>query len=76
MIQLVIFSTKWLLNLELEDEESSVSSYNGEDQWVAEDLSDQDDPSGHKPHCYLKPCSSSYNSDHMKLMVVDSSLVH
>ncbi|XP_031268328.1 uncharacterized protein LOC116126790 [Pistacia vera] len=62
--------------LELEAEESRVSSFNGEDQWVAEDLSDQDDPSNRQPHCYLKPRTSNCNSEQMKFMVVDSSLVH
>lgn len=61
--------------LELEAEEPRVSRCNEEDQWVLEELSDQDNSSNHRPHCYLKPLTSNYKLEHMKFMIVDSSLV-
>lgn len=59
-----------LIELEVE-----VSSCN-DDQWVSEELSDQDDPSTDRPHCYLKPLTSNCNLERMKFLVIDSSLVH
>ena len=59
--------------LELEEEESKVHSCNEEE---SEKGSNEDDLSDDNRQCYLKPRSFTYNKDHIKLMGIDSSLVH
>lgn len=60
--------------LELDTEESSVGGQNEQNSWSPDVLSDQDDPSASRRHCYLKPRVSTSSSDHMKFTVVDTSL--
>lgn len=61
--------------LELEVEEAKVGSCNEEDRWVPEKALDKDDQSDCHHHCYLKPRVPTFNTDHMKFTVVDTSLV-
>lgn len=60
--------------LELEDEETGVSSCKEGNGWVPEAKLDNDDPSDHQRHCYLKPRVSTCNLNLMKFTVVDTSL--
>ncbi|AES82485.2 uncharacterized protein [Medicago truncatula] len=59
--------------LELEEEESKVHSCNEEQP---EKGTNEDDLSDDHRQCYLKPRSFTYNKDHIKLMGIDTSLVH
>ncbi|KAJ1417120.1 SANT domain [Sesbania bispinosa] len=58
--------------LELE-EEAKVGSCNDNEP---EKGSDEDDQFDYHRQCYLKPRASTYNEDHIKFMVIDTSLVH
>lgn len=60
--------------LELEDEEARVSSCKEGNGWVPDTKPDNDDPSDHQRHCYLKPRVSTCNLNHMKFTVVDTSM--
>ncbi|MCL7025472.1 hypothetical protein MKW94_006058 [Papaver nudicaule] len=45
-------------------------------EWAPEVISDQDVPSDHQRHCYLKPRLPSSNADLVKFIVVDTSLIN
>ncbi|GLT28920.1 hypothetical protein SLA2020_038220 [Shorea laevis] len=62
--------------LELDADGVGLRSCNEEDGRVLEEPLDQDDPSHHKRHCYLKPQVSSGSLSHVKFTIVDSSLTH
>ncbi|KAI4301779.1 hypothetical protein L6164_035026 [Bauhinia variegata] len=62
--------------LELEVEGTKVGSCIEEDRWSTEAGSNKCDQSDHQGHCYLKPRVGSYQTDHMKFTIVDTSLVH
>uniref|UniRef100_A0A5B6ZUT8 SANT domain-containing protein n=1 Tax=Davidia involucrata TaxID=16924 RepID=A0A5B6ZUT8_DAVIN len=62
--------------LELEDEEPGLVSCKEGIRWEPEPILDQDDPSDHGRHCYLKPRISTSNPNIMKFTVVDTSLAH
>ncbi|TKY61506.1 hypothetical protein E2542_SST11357 [Spatholobus suberectus] len=59
-----------LLDLEVE---AKVGSCNDEEP---ESGSNKDDQSDYHRQCYLKPQASTYSTDHIKFMVIDTSLVH
>ena len=59
--------------LVLKEEEAKVGSCNEEE---LENGSNEDDFSDDHRQCYLKPRSSTYSKDHIKFMVMDTSLVH
>ncbi|CAJ2647871.1 unnamed protein product [Trifolium pratense] len=64
--------------LELEEEVAAaaaakVGSFNEEE---TENGSNEDDLSDDQRQCYLKPRPFTYNKDHIKFMVIDTSLVH
>ncbi|KAK2428838.1 arginine-glutamic acid dipeptide repeat protein [Trifolium repens] len=60
--------------IELEEEAAAkVGSFNKEE---AEKGSNEDDLSDDQRQCYLKPRPFTYNKDHIKFMVIDTSLVH
>ncbi|WJX85399.1 hypothetical protein P8452_67858 [Trifolium repens] len=61
-------------NILLLEEEAKVDSCNEDEP---EKESNEDDLSDDHRQCYLKPRSSTYNKDHIKFMVIDTtSLVH
>ncbi|KAI4349967.1 hypothetical protein L6164_010503 [Bauhinia variegata] len=62
--------------LELEVEGTKVGSYNEEDRWNTEVAPDKYGQSDHQGYCYLKPRVGSYETDHVKFTIVDTSLVH
>ncbi|KAA8536861.1 hypothetical protein F0562_029339 [Nyssa sinensis] len=62
--------------LELEAEEPGFISCKEGIRWEPEPMLDQDDPSDHQRHCYLKPRVSTSNQNLMKFTVVDTSLAH
>ncbi|ESW19033.1 hypothetical protein PHAVU_006G091000 [Phaseolus vulgaris] len=57
----------------LDVEEAKVDSFDDEEP---ERGSDKDDHSDYHRQCYLKPRSSTYNTDQIKFTVIDTSLVH
>ncbi|KAK2384466.1 arginine-glutamic acid dipeptide repeat protein [Trifolium repens] len=63
--------------LELEEEAAAaaakVGNFNEEEP---EKGSNEDDLSDDQRQCYLKPRPFTYNKDHIKFMVIDTSLVH
>jgi len=59
--------------LVLREGEAKVGSCNEEEP---ENGSNEDDLSEDHRQCYLKPRSSTYSKDHIKFMVIDTSLVH
>ncbi|XP_073221759.1 uncharacterized protein [Cicer arietinum] len=59
-------------NILVLEEEAKVGSFNAEEP---ENGSNEDDLSDDHRQCYLKPRASTYNKDHMKFMVIDTSLV-
>ncbi|PNX71895.1 hypothetical protein L195_g032930 [Trifolium pratense] len=60
--------------LVLEEEEAKIDSCNEDEP---DKGSNEDDLSDDHRQCYLKPRSSTYNKDHIKFMVIDTtSLVH
>ncbi|RHN49263.1 putative transcription factor MYB/SANT family [Medicago truncatula] len=62
-----------ILVLKEEEGEAKFGSCNEEDP---ENGSNEDDLSKDHRYCYLKPRSSTYSKDHIKFMVIDTSLVH
>ena len=60
-------------NILVLEEEAKVGSCNEEEP---EKGSNEDDLSDDHRQCYLKPRSATYNKDHIKFMVIDTSLVH
>jgi len=60
-------------NILVLEEEAKVGSCNEEG---LEKGSNEDDVCDDHRQCYLKPRSSTYNKDHMKFVVIDTSLVH
>ncbi|CAJ2647872.1 unnamed protein product [Trifolium pratense] len=62
-----------MLELEEEAAAAKVSSFNEEEP---ENGSNEDDLSDDQRQCYLKPRPFTYNKDHIKFMVIDTSLVH
>jgi len=60
-------------NILVLEEEAKVGSCNEEGP---EKGSNEDDVSDDHRQCYLKPRSSTYHKDHIKFMVIDTSLVH
>ncbi|AES82484.2 uncharacterized protein [Medicago truncatula] len=62
-----------ILLLKEEEEEAKVGSCNEEEP---ENGSNEDDLSDDHRQCYLKPRSSTYSKDHIKFLVIDTSLVH
>ncbi|XP_008805665.1 uncharacterized protein LOC103718559 [Phoenix dactylifera] len=63
-----------LLELEVEGAEES-SSIKDENEWAADNKSDQNGLSEHRRHCYLRPRLPNCSSQLMKFTVVDTSMV-
>jgi hypothetical protein len=62
-----------ILELEEEAAAAKVGNFNEEEP---EKGSNEDDLSDDQRQCYLKPRPFTYNKDHIKFMVIDTSLVH
>ena len=72
VLKKVVAEPNILVLKEEEEEEAKVGSCNEEEP---ENGSNKDDLSDDHRQCYLKPRSSTYSKDHIKFMVIDTSLV-